>query len=346
MNTIIENTKKALVPSSVIRTVPKLSDYVVEKMPYLIWQKETIGQFYSECVALFNDDQVIDALNHIDSQKEKELALLDLKFLDAACFHNSLPRIEKLARFIRQFSKELDTLEVLTYEELIIINPIGDMRTFSENENRYYEVMFYIAHNNYEIFAEEIIEILQSVLADKDLLNLNEVHIKLSEVTISAREQAMFLRSENLDKDAFVRFRKFLASRPDLDCLGPSGAFTATIPVIDLLYSGNHLPEDRLKFFCSNLHYYPRSWQVFISESVKEIREKIFIDLIDLSNKDVNVSVLCEVCSKFLLAFRKGHHHMVMQHIPGVANDSEPGTMGGEPPGSFLKKRIDETPKF
>lgn len=346
METIVNLSSRRVIVSEKQRPIVCLSDYVTEKMPKLIWQEESYLQLQKEVAEITSKTEVIQSLSdvlNLGSQKTKELALLDLKFLDAAMYFSGLTRDVLISSYIKKLSSKLELVEVLNYEELIFVNPQFDCRTFSDIDMRYDEVLFYTAHSNYEKTAEEIITILHSVVSSKGKGLTAEVVDKFDFLAQEAILSMYSTRGALLNTESFNKFRKFFSARPDIDCLGSSGAFTITIPVIDMLYSGNQLVE-RFGFYKERMNYYPREWRRFMLNSMKEVEQGIFVSLFDLANGSDSDLLLKLVhrCSNFLVGFRSGHYNVVKEHLTEEFN----GSMGYGNTSDFLKNRLNTTKKI
>lgn len=357
MENIDIHARMALVPTIMKRPIPYLSGYVAEVLPVYVWQKEKFSLLHAEAVKIMGKVEVIGALVELlDSTnvEEKEIALLDLKFLDTALYFCNQPVIPELRAFIKNFADSLGLPMVLTYEELIMVNPMTDLRTFGSGEEmRLNEALFYVTHNAYEPHAERMIAILQKIIDANGQMDTEELLEQFEAEQKNAVQTAVCVKSPQLDTYIFNLFRGFLGARPDFDCSGPSGAFTASIPIIDLLYSGNHLPKDRFDFYKKNMIYYPRPAHSFMQSTMEKIKTGGYTDLIDLAEHSPSCKKLADVCYRFLTGFRNMHLKMVEEHLPEVFKDEKPGTMGLDKnvdnqeigTGTFLRNRLDETPK-
>lgn len=128
---------------------------------------------------------------------------------------------------------EMNAPATMTYEDLIFVNPLEPAPyVLSENpEVAAHEALFYSSHRSIEDTLAETIVAIQGEEFDIVIASLREAGQKFGSLY------------RQLEPSAFAVFRPYFRGINGFP--GPSGLFTAVIPIIDLLsHGGSNISED------------------------------------------------------------------------------------------------------
>lgn len=276
-----------------------------------------------------------------------DLALMDLKFLDAAFFHLFGDRCEFLYKIIDDFSFRLGRQSILTYEELVLINPMDhNMRKFSVGVRGENEHLFYEQHHLIEDILDPVIEDLHEILKrarENGFDKGDEEKIGSCIGLIAKTFKNVGKLHKDMDKAEFAKFRLYLMSyynpSDPRHLSGPSGAFAASIPTIELLLGGDKSDKDFLQWLIRREEYYPVTQRALMTKLITESAEPSLLTLAQESgSQDLYRSV--KGAADKLKSFRMVHLSAVDHHLDLDAV----GTGGSQDTRAFLKRRINDTP--
>ncbi len=145
----------------------------------------------------------------------------------------------------------------------------------------------------------------------------------------------------SLNREHFDSFRKFLTGNKKRGLKGPSGAFTAKVPILELLTFGEKSDANYVKYIKDNIIYFPNCdkqnlTEVLLLAEGKHLDSK-FEALCDISGTEELVQSIKDL----LVVFRKQHLGLVQKKLP----DETKGT-AGETFLPFLKDRIYKTIQY
>jgi len=283
--------------------------------------------------------------NTLLASNQRDLAGLDLKMLEAAIIHSQGAVPSKLSELVDVFSEESDQPKGLSYEEIIMINPRDDMRRFTRGETGETETKFYNGHKDIEANLDNaIIQMLTSI----SLLSQTGA----SAIEHASASTALILKSLELiigtmhqvgaqNKDHFNTFRPYFGSHPTRETKGPSGAFTAGFPTLELLLAGKELPEDHANYLRENRLYFPRAGRVQIDSANELVQNNLTLLSFckQFDNPPQLTSAIGEL-GNLLRRFRGEHYKAVKHQVPEALSGSVAGSGGEQMPGEFLRSRM------
>lgn len=278
--------------------------------------------------------------------KARDLAGLDAKMLEAAIVHSGGTPKRRLASFVDELAKVTGMKAAVTYEDLIFINPLkSDPRLFTTGEAGRAERDFYLGHRLLEDPLSE------AVRKCKDAANILGTKGKQGIVRaggLLSEAQQLFIPvttytnhiGQNMGKDNFKIFRQYLGGNPQRGIVGPSGKFTAGIPILDFLLGGHPIVAEYSKLE-EEIGYYPREGQKEIQ--LARAKAQSGQSLVDLSSALGNPQELfrpLQTMSNVIREFRGAHMKAVRHQVPEALANNAAGTGGEDDAGSFLRKRL------
>lgn len=137
-------------------------------------------------------------------------------------------------------------------------------------------------------------------------------------------------------------FRFFLNPHPRrLGLIGPSGQFTAAIPVIDILLGGENLPRQMIDYYNERLLYFPLAGRVAMEDAWKIVGlVGSLTSLVKGRAADPKVTAAVNEVIKQMEGFRLAHYKAVAQQVPGSLRGDVSGTSGEGNVAKFLKERM------
>lgn len=350
------------------RPLGPVSDFVVVQMPQLLVSIQSgqsdVDGFASSVEDLigrsgFRVNQVLNLKpsNRYPHVQARDLAALDLKMLEAAIVHNGGDAPERLVHLVDEFAQVTNQPPGLTYEELIYINPRTDMRTFTAGEVGKSEYDFYVGHRMVEDQLAGTIRDVQeagTVLDDVGTKGLNESVGLLTKASayfygVIPYLKAMETRMPTEHFKVETGFRRYFNSRnrKGKELKGPSGAFTAGIPIIELHLAGENLPEESHNYLANNFQYFPRGGdgqvlgRVEINTATEAVNNGETLTAIadSLGNPPELMSSITEL-SDLIREFRGYHFRLVKKQLPEAVVDQVAGSGGERTPGTFLRERM------
>lgn len=333
-----------------VRPLGEVSNFVVEKMPHMLDQIQAGGtnlarleETASNLVTSINNRDLVIVF---ENPRARDVASLDLKMLETAIIASGGMPSEKLMDLIKAFSSACDQPGGLTYEEIVKINPSGDMRKFTTGEVGRTEKTFYKSHRIIEEHLDTgIVQMQAGILAlridgkervDDVSENLNLIRGDL--LAIISKTHSLGMQNQN----HFKQFRQYLGGNNLRGTKGPSGAFTAGIPTIEILLAGEKLPQDYIKYLQDNEIYFPRDGRKKIKDALADVNDGLTFTLIaEQLGRPEPLMQAIEGISKLIRGFRGEHYKAVRNQIPQAVVGGIAGT-GGEPnPGAFLRGRME-----
>jgi len=333
------------------RPLGAVSDFVVERLPMEL-EAIRVGSDTQKVTNLVGS--LIENLSHekiakvMRSPHNLGLAGLDLKMLEAGIVQHGGKAPEKLTHLVDIFSREANQPPGLTYEELIDINPPGDKRTFTKGQVGRSESDFYEGHRRIEHHLQNGIHAIShgiNILIER---NLEGIQRAVGNIQDARGEMARVVgymgdfRSK-FSKDHFSEFRPYLDPHPTRGLKGPSGAFSARIPVLELFVVGDQLLEEHKPYLENNIVYFPREGRRQIKKAIdaSENGLTLFAQSNRLGNPDELIVSIANLYSTFF-DFRSQHYGAVAHHVPQALTGEVKGTAGSDAR-QFLTERIQMT---
>lgn len=272
--------------------------------------------------------------------KRLDLFALDLKMQEARFVYAG-------KRVPRWLSLSVDVVawltnqpSVLTYEELIFINPQEETRTLTTGEIGKTEAMFYGAHLLIEQNIERAIKRVRGAIlcdvSEERIKRLEGIEDCLSPVVEGVRALGK-MPSEHFGEfvghlDAHAKYREHKI---------PNGGFSAGFHVLEILLRGGDLPVKYLWYFEDNNRYFPRKGRREIQEALELTREHGGLASISERVGSVLLTERVTALKKFFVEFRAVHYRTVARQEPEILS----GTGEESHYGDFLRERIKDTPR-
>lgn len=353
------------------RPLRKISDFVVEQMPYYNSFSITPERAkLIENIFPIIDEEYLKFKNDENTYLEKNWKDQDLIYLDLIYLLNFLRRVlgenisfgenenvrdedraypgfagieipKSLELFVHWLARHLNRIPHLTYEDLILNNPLdSDPRLFYSNEIANSEYLFYLWHNLIEKKFDEIIFDVKTIIDNPT------AEIDINKIKKNRKETIKLLwKFYQLNKKDFNIFRTFYFWNELLWYRWASWAFSSSIPVLDLLIGLDTLEKANKWYLDSNLMHYPSKWQLDVQLARKLYMEWRTILSLWLSNRSEDLISLYKEIGAGILRFRKSHLSLVKKHLPQVFNWSEDWTWWFNVD-DFLNANIEYTKKL
>ena len=245
---------------------------------------------------------------------------------------------KSLELMVHKLARHLDRIPHLSYEDLVLTNPLKhDPRLFFDGKTGNSEYLFYLWHELIERVFDEIIVWLEQLLeGESDAPSVDDLKVSW------AAAQRLLRKFFSLDDEQFAIFRTFYFGNEILDYRWPSGAFSSSMPIIDLLIGLNTLETANHGYLDENLKHYPRAWQLAIKRAIQKYQSGDTVLTYALSRRDDELLTLYNEMGASILRFRQMHLWLVKKKIPEVFAWNETGT-GGFNVDEFLRKNIEYT---
>lgn len=332
------------------RPLEEVSNFVIEQLPQeleYVRNGQAHGDDLRDIAAdiLRNTSDSIFA-NALQDPLQRDLAGLDLKILEAAIVHSSSKPPGMLVQLVNKFSQASDQPPIITYEEIILVNPVLDRRTFTNGEIGKSEADFYEGHRLIEGHLDNVVDGIVSgiqILAERNIAGVEEVTQRLQTASAGFTSviEYMHVIGMKMRREHFAEFRQYLGSHSLRNLKGPSGAFTAGIPTIDLLLAGENLPGEFYAYLEENRMYFPRSGRKGLERA--RILGQNGLSLVSLTEQlgfPEQLTDPISAISEQVRVFRGHHYRGVKYQIPGAITGDVQGTGGEMDPGTFLRERM------
>lgn len=226
----------------------------------------------------------------------------------------------------------------LTYEELIFVNPVEDMRLFTRGDAGTYERAFYDAHRVIEQHLMELIELEKEALKARSLEPL-----KAKRMEIEAHFAAIIARTSKLAEmppGVFEKFRKYFKSHDTRKLKGPSGAFSARIPIFELLVCGRRYPQAQHLYLAENRIYFPECDDGLLEFALWSSKgDECLLNLMRMSDP-TNVEIMKLFVEGFLVGWTAAHRNTASRQLPAAFRGEDVGTSGERDVKKFLTDRL------
>lgn len=267
---------------------------------------------------------------YLHNLKEPEIALIDLLYLKTFLKkkHNKVDSsLEYLIDNIAQYNGRIPQL---TYEDLIITNPIdNDPRTFFTGKLWYSELEFYKGHNiieqHFDVAINHLWDLME-MLDNSDDMN-NEMQEKANAFMAAWRTCMQYLgKFHSLSKEDFTLFRGYFIGDEERKFRWPSGAFSPGIPIIDITIWLNSLDTANPGYLDENIIFYPKLSQIHIRNARDRLtNQKSLLHYAIKHNNDQLKQIYMEIGTA-VMRFRQSHLSIIQSKAPDIANGSMPGS--------------------
>ena len=311
-----------------LRPLGIISDFVTDEMPGM---KPDADRLRS----------IVDVVRKLDIQLDDAgLAILDIKMLHNFC---TVAAVEtKDHRFELLRTEIADVLIAtqqkigrepvchLTYQDIILNNPPEDMRTFLIGPEGRSESDFYRGHQLIEARLQSAIDALLLVRQGVDM----EKNLKTTQADIRAVKEGMFSFRHDLKKEHFTAFKPFFSTNPYTGEKGPSGAFTAKIPCVDILLFGHDTPVEEMAYLKDNKKYFPPH-DFEQTQKFHAMKVNLF-EALNKNGASERCYELADAVARDLLSFRHDHMGAVLYQI----GKGGQGSAEGNGLDKYLQSRI------
>ncbi len=333
-----EIARSGWVSSSTKRELDALKD--AERAGTLQTQEYMLQRELEECLMHIPEPFAADM-----DYEACSLALLDLTICESALTALGMNIPEFLWVRTEQYASFVKRTPGLSYQGIILDNPSDDMRCFTDGAYREHEVMFYETHQQIEKYLSPIIHTLLDI-AETESITME--HLKVLRQMEDAEPRVTSLNEDlrlELDRNAFAHMRTFYTNK-DRGLPGPSGLYSASFPVLDVLLNDTLAPEmfvvegdDPYRMLPQNSEYTQHLVTAQDLLRAKTLREKIGGEsLISFTEKVIapqmeeqHWKIFKETMRYLVLdisSFRHGHKRSVQKFIPEVLSGESQGTAG------------------
>ncbi|HIG93063.1 TPA: hypothetical protein HA234_02570 [Candidatus Woesearchaeota archaeon] len=326
------------------RPLDTISKYVVEALPKKLAAiradgKPTalVSQLVEETNAL-TKPFTLSAYREL-GEEEQQIASLDVQMLQSAVIHSHGFPGNNLRHAAEVISAYLGRPNILTYGEIIVSNPLRDIRTFTRNAVGHSESSFYALHQLIEnefIALNERLESAQSYLQNCSSTSAVEELIDATDILKGCRTMMGLL--QKMPWDHYETFRTYLHAHTGLQ--GPSGYFSHGVAIMDLRFAGKRLTKEFFTSLDADIKqgYYPDDEKVKVALELAR-RDKSLVDLA-LKKDDPLLSRSIRNFAQAVLEFRGAHHAVVKTVVPDLLQDKRASTRGETMPSRILNGRI------
>lgn len=227
---------------------------------------------------------------------------------------------ERVNSSLAEVATEIGAAATMTYEDLIFVNPLDEGAYVISRDPAIasQEALFYESHRSIEDTLGETIEAIR----------FSEFDVVTASLQAAGKKFGSLYRQ--LDPAAFAAFRPYFRGINGFP--GPSGLFTAAIPIIDLLsHGGSNITEDeRMRIIADTERGLYPSHQTGLLGSL-------------LSDKDPQVDMPDPVRTSvktLLNRFRKVHTGSVRRFVPEALDAGAEGSGGVADVAGYLASKI------
>jgi len=261
------------------RPLGRFSNFVVDELPHEIAEIKcserpdeavrALGRSISAIVADTDYDALLRGLPH----SEFGIAKTDIQYLTNCAYQISafaglhpgdaeLTVGEALNRLARLSRQRQPGIEVLSYEDMILTNPVQtDPRVYCLGAAGVEERDFCLGH---QLIENELQLAIDALLALRDVAGADARQcLALCMKHLETANYVLTRFYEHMSPDLFGQFRVFYGKNPYKDRLGPSGRFSARIVAASVLLIGEELFLQKPQFFSDVYRlseYYPQAY--------------------------------------------------------------------------------------
>lgn len=227
---------------------------------------------------------------------------------------------ERVNESLVEIASEIGAAATMTYEDLIFVNPLeaGAYVISSDPAVADQEALFYGSHRSIEDTLAETIDAIQ----------LSEFDVVAASLQSAGKKFGSLYRQ--LDPAAFAAFRPYFRGINGFP--GPSGLFTAAIPIIDLLsHGGSNISDDERTRLIEDTSrgLYPSHQASLLKDLLEDSEPQVDMP------EDVRSSV-----KSLLNRFRKVHTGSVRRFVPEALNAGAEGSGGVADVAGYLASKM------
>ncbi len=274
----------------------------------------------------------------------RDVALLDLVVAETALTQKGCEIPPNLGALVDKVAEAAQHIPALSYELITMVNPSHDIRCFNIEEIRRSEKCFYKMHATIEgYFSEEIALMFRLVDTLSDVnIHQGELHAKDIGQRFDSILRILEAFRTKVPREHFMtNIRPFLMTNTKRRLLGPSGAFTGSIPTIKILLGGEQLDSNFFSGIKSHLKYYPRQHQEMLLRAIKLSTERRTLSR--LTNGTPAMRSYAQKIEDFLTRFLEAHFSLVASIIGEDIFDADTGTAGSSTR-SYLEHGLKQIP--
>ncbi|MDH2347194.1 hypothetical protein [Bradyrhizobium sp. SSUT77] len=192
-------------------------------------------------------------------QSQFEIAKTDIRYLVNCAYQMSafaglhpqdaeLTVGEALSRLARSTCDRQPGIEVLSYEDMIITNPLqNDPRVYCLGAAGVEERDFCLGH---QIIESELQSAMDALLNLRDVADVDAGQcLELCLARLESANCVLTRFYEHMSPNLFGQFRVFYGKNPYKNTLGPSGRFSARIVAVSVLLVGEELFNQKPQFY-------------------------------------------------------------------------------------------------
>lgn len=271
-----------------------------------------------------------DRWAYLYALKDPDIALLDLLYIKTFLKKKYDKSDGSLELLVDNIAEHNWRIPWLTYEDLIIINPIdNDPRTFFTGKLGYSELEFYKGHNIIEQHFDVAITSLWELMDMLDNSDSWQDNMQAkADVFLDAWRNCMkyLWKFHKLSKDDFTWFRGYFISDDKRWYRWPSGAFSPGVPLIDITIWLNSLDTANPWYLDENLRFYPKLSKIHIEQARDRLNnKKSLLDYADKYNSEHLQKIYTEIATA-VMHFRKAHFKIIEDKAPDIASGKIPGS--------------------
>src|SRR5258708_2001293 len=276
---------------------------------------------------------------------QRDIAAFDLKIVETGLTHSGVTPPERLTALVDTFSQATGRPPIITYEELIFVNPLDtDPRTFTTGEVGRAERDFYEGHHRIEGTMEVVNTGMRNAiaaLAERGPEAVEEVRESLGELTaqFKATYEPMHALGRVMDPKVFNAFRIYFLPLRGLS--GASGAFSASIPEFDYLLGGETLEPEHVQHLEGNKPYFPSEGYRKMEDARVLSEQGLSLNSLQQKIGDTTLTEQLAVIDGALKRFRGMHMAAVAVQLPDVFVGNSAGSTGEPTVPAFLRRRKD-----
>lgn len=255
--------------TSEMRPLGALSNFVVSEFPEILERLRDkvstatdIAKLLEQKLDAYSLSDQIDELIHTEDPNRSRVAALDLAILTTGLEKHKVPIPTHIQSGQNRVCSLLGIPTCLTYELIVLANPLEDLRTFTRSEIGKAEQLFYADHSAVE---RSLLPAVESIGSAVGLLSLDAQERFASRcVSLICNAQRHYIRSreqmkhfyggDEISVEAFSVFRQYLNGNQEHP--GPSGLFSPGEHSLRLLTFGTALP-DRIRLVERLIVYFP-----------------------------------------------------------------------------------------
>ncbi|MCK1743017.1 hypothetical protein IVA80_19600 [Bradyrhizobium sp. 139] len=247
------------------RPLGLVSNFVADQLPHCIAEIKCSERPDEALKALGRNINAMIAETDYEAQllslpqSDFEIAKTDIQYLVNCAYQMSafaglhpvdaeLTVGEVLIRLARSSCQRQPGIEVLSYEDMILTNPLqNDPRVYCLGAAGVEERDFCLGH---QIIESELQSAMDALLKLRDVADVDAGQcLALCLERLESASNVLTRFYEHMSPDLFGQFRVFYGKNPYKNTLGPSGRFSARIVAVSVLLVGEELFHQKPQFY-------------------------------------------------------------------------------------------------